>query len=106
MSPRRETDMDAADTFLPLVLGVQSLLGRFDRVLELVPPEAAVAGEGATLLHPTDRSTIHLLLGLIALRDKLGAHLDEASSHHKGTPILDATSDTRTTGIRSRNLLR
>jgi hypothetical protein len=57
-------------------------------------------------LHPTDRPTVHLLLGLIALRGKLRVHLDEAASQPRATAILTSTAVTSTTGTRARDLLR
>jgi hypothetical protein len=75
MLPRREADLDAADAFLPLLLGTVSALRRFDGVLSRVP--AAPPGAPAPVpASPEDRATVHLILGVISLRDRLEAHLD------------------------------
>jgi hypothetical protein len=74
---RREADLDAADPFLPLVLGVASALRRFDAVVAL----AAEAPQGApAIAAPEDRATLHLLLGLVSLRARCQAHLDAAAA--------------------------
>lgn len=80
MLPRREADLDASDPFLPLVLGVVSLATRLDHALAMAPEgPSRPAPEPSRALVPEDDATIHLLLGIIALRRGLSSHLPAVS---------------------------
>jgi hypothetical protein len=86
MSPRREADLDAEDAFLPLALGLLSFLRRFDRFLETMQ-EREERAAGATL-GADERATMLLILGVIAWRSRLLAHLEDAGAR---TPKLPTT---------------
>ncbi len=70
MMPRREADLDADDTFLPMVLGVVSVVRRLSALLPLVAPEPVSPPPRES---PEERPTLDLLLGLIAVHQRLGA---------------------------------
>jgi hypothetical protein len=101
MLPRREADLDAADTFLPLVLGMVSLARRLDAVLEVVPSAPARRGPEPGRSPPADdQATIHLLLGIIALRRGLSSHLHAEA----GDSGAAASSDVRAPHAEERSL--
>jgi hypothetical protein len=70
--PRRETDLDAADTFLPFVLGIVSSLRRLEPILQSLP-----AGEGGRREQASgaDRRLDEAAIGAIALALKIRAVL-------------------------------
>ena len=106
MFPRREAELDAADTFVPLVLGALSLLRRFDRVLEMVPAATDGGEEEKGPVGKEALSTIHLILGIIVLRDRLYSHLEAASLPHGEATAKSPAPDTTPTDQPRRSLRR
>lgn len=66
---RREADLDAEDTFLPMVLGLVSLVRRLDALL----PAAPSTGRRHHTEAADDPTSLDLLLGILAVHRHLGA---------------------------------
>ncbi len=83
---RREADLDADDTFLPMVLGLVSVVRRLDALLAQVRPECAGPRSSDSVEDP---ATLELLLGFVALHRRLGvvfAALGEAPPARPADP--------------------
>lgn len=79
MLRRSEADLDAEDTFLPLVLGILSATRRWGAILNvLAPPVNAKANAGAAGKVPVEDITLLLLLGIVSISERARASIEEA----------------------------